>query len=325
MAVTYGMTTPIMSSVVPNPTTVPVMSTVMPNPMTITTVVSSMGVQGLPMSNALPIIVNENTPNLAEIQSFPVIVSGGGIHMHQDPVSGQRYRMSDDFHSRIPQILADRESALVSDSILPIQLLEKKSSTNQSISTITNLIKSTNPVYSNEQEIVTSISDISVYTNNGTLDQPVESSNYSTYADWLLQNKSPSYVDTSMFVSSIPEQTFTLSTENQTVMSNVDNVLKNQIENENLSKIDKKNISDANDFSIPKYDSNLNTTVPVKLNYPTNMFSNNTFNQIPSVVENISINIPMNSFYGGTNRFGVSNNYYNSTISRLPVNSYIDM
>ncbi len=95
----------------PNPMTVPVMSTVMPNPMTTTNTVSSMGAQGLPMSNALPIIVNENTPNLAEIQSFPVIVSGGGIHMHQDPVSGQRYRMNDEFHSRIPQILADRQSS----------------------------------------------------------------------------------------------------------------------------------------------------------------------------------------------------------------------
>jgi hypothetical protein len=31
--------------------------------------------------------------------------------MHQDPVSGQRYRMNDEFHSRIPQILADRQSS----------------------------------------------------------------------------------------------------------------------------------------------------------------------------------------------------------------------
>ena len=73
---------------------------------TTTNTVSSMGAQGLPMSSALPIIVNESTPNLAEIQSFPVVVSGGGIHIHQDPVTGQRYRMTDEFHSRIPQILA---------------------------------------------------------------------------------------------------------------------------------------------------------------------------------------------------------------------------
>lgn len=99
MAATYGMTTPIMSSVMQNPTTT-------------TNTVSSMGVQGLPMSNTLPIIVNESTPNLAEIQSFPVVVSGGGIHIHQDPVSGQRYRMNDEFHSRIQQILADRQSGV---------------------------------------------------------------------------------------------------------------------------------------------------------------------------------------------------------------------
>jgi len=325
MAVTYGMTTPIMSSVMPNPMTVPVMSTVMPNPMTTTTVVGSMGVRGLPMSNDIPIIVDENTPNLAEIQSFPVVVSGGGIHMHQDPVSGQRYRMSDDFHSRIPQILADREYNVTSNQSLPIQLLEKKSLTNQSISTITNLIKSTNPVYSNEQEIVTSISDISVYTNNGTLDQPVQSSNYSTYADWLLQNKSPSYVDTSMFVSSIPEQTFTLSTEKENVMSIVENVFKTEIDNGIKNKQDTKKISETNDFSIPKYGSNVNTTVSVKLNYPTNMFSSNTSKQMSFFTENISNNLPMNSFYGGKNGSGVSDNYYNSAISRLPVNSYIDM
>jgi hypothetical protein len=79
---------------------------------TTTNTVSSMGAQGLPMSSALPIIVNESTPNLAEIQSFPVIVSGGGIHIHQDPVTGQRYRMTDEFHSRIPQILAGNSSAI---------------------------------------------------------------------------------------------------------------------------------------------------------------------------------------------------------------------
>lgn len=99
MATTYGMTTPIMSSVMTNPTTT-------------TNTVSSMGVQGLPMSSALPIIVNESTPNLAEIQSFPVVVRNGGIHIHQDPVTGQRYRMTDEFHSRIPQILAGNSSTI---------------------------------------------------------------------------------------------------------------------------------------------------------------------------------------------------------------------
>ena len=110
MATTYGMTTPIISPVIPNPTTA-------------TNTVSSMGVQGLPMSSALPIIVNESTPNLAEIQSFPVVVRNGGIHIHQDPVTGQRYRMTDEFHSRIPQILAGNSSVIgMTGGVMPVSI-----------------------------------------------------------------------------------------------------------------------------------------------------------------------------------------------------------
>jgi hypothetical protein len=99
----------------------PIISPVIPNPTTTTNTVSSMGVQGLPMSSALPIIVNESTPNLAEIQSFPVVVRNGGIHIHQDPVSGQRYRMTDEFHSRIPQILAGNSSTIgMTGGVMPI-------------------------------------------------------------------------------------------------------------------------------------------------------------------------------------------------------------
>ena len=91
--------------------------------MTTTNIVGSMSVQSLPMSNALPITVNESTPNLAEIQSFPVIVSGGGIHIHQDPVTGQLYRMTDEFHSRIPQILAGNSSVIgMTGGVMPVSM-----------------------------------------------------------------------------------------------------------------------------------------------------------------------------------------------------------
>jgi len=63
----------------------------------------------LPMSSARPIEVDENTPNLEEIQGFPVAgTAADGTHFHQDPVSGQMYKMSTDLHQRIPQILRDR-------------------------------------------------------------------------------------------------------------------------------------------------------------------------------------------------------------------------
>lgn len=62
----------------------------------------------LPLSNAAIIMVDENTKNLESIQNFPVISGDGITHIHQDPVTGQRYSMTDEFHQRIPQILAAR-------------------------------------------------------------------------------------------------------------------------------------------------------------------------------------------------------------------------
>jgi len=206
MAVTYGMTTPIMSSVMPNPMTVPVMSTVMPNPMTTTTVVSSMGVQGLPMSNALPIIVNENTPNLAEIQSFPVIVSGGGIHMHQDPVSGQRYRMNDEFHSRIPQILADRELSSgqnVSSNTYVDEYLQSYITKYESDRPITSAFSLTaiGESYTPEPTMIT----------NTVSDSTIVDMNYSEYSDTpiVIQNElysstNGNYTQTKIFENGIP-------------------------------------------------------------------------------------------------------------------------
>lgn len=56
--------------------------------------------------------VNETTPNLQLIQSFPVISRNGNIHIHQDPVTGQMYEMTDEFHSMIPQIIAGNSSVM---------------------------------------------------------------------------------------------------------------------------------------------------------------------------------------------------------------------
>lgn len=156
------MGTPMMSTVMPNPMSTPVMSTVMPNPMG----GSSTGVQGLPMSSALPIIVNENTPNLAEIQSFPVIVRGNGIHMHQDPVSGQRYRMDDTFHARIPEILSSRATQQKQSNSVDIYLKSLMTSESKPENLVKNTMETfvANPI--NSQEILDSSLGIKTIQNN---------------------------------------------------------------------------------------------------------------------------------------------------------------
>lgn len=106
---------------------------VMPNPMGVVgntrTVTSTMGMTGgvmpaplapfignLPQSNSPVIVVSESTPNLMEIQNFPVVSRNGIFHIHQDPRTGQRYSMTDEFHMRIPQILASRQNSVVNNS-----------------------------------------------------------------------------------------------------------------------------------------------------------------------------------------------------------------
>lgn len=117
MATTYGMGggTPIMSTTMPPPPSgMGGMTAPMTTPMT-TQNMGSINTGGftrnmsLPLASNLPINVDENTPNLEEIQGFPVAGrSLDGAHFHQDPVTGQIYRMTDELHDRIPQILANR-------------------------------------------------------------------------------------------------------------------------------------------------------------------------------------------------------------------------
>lgn len=56
--------------------------------------------------------VDETTPNLQMIQSFPVVSRNGNVHVHQDPVTGQMYEMTDEFHSMIPQIVAGNSNIM---------------------------------------------------------------------------------------------------------------------------------------------------------------------------------------------------------------------
>ena len=74
---------------------------------------------GIPQRSLSMILVDETTPNLEEIQSFPVIYRNGNVHIHQDPSTSQMYQMTDEFHSRIPQILAERASAMTGGVMPP--------------------------------------------------------------------------------------------------------------------------------------------------------------------------------------------------------------
>lgn len=109
----YG--TPMVSSTLPNPMGVTSAAMNKPSGMSSQPMTTS-GLQAgtvrnmnLPLSRATPIQVTESTPNLEEIQNFPVAGRGlDGTHFHQDPVTGQMYVMSDELHQRIPEILKNR-------------------------------------------------------------------------------------------------------------------------------------------------------------------------------------------------------------------------
>ena len=300
----------------PNPMTVPVMSTVMPNPMTTTTVVGSMGVQGLPMSSAIPIIVDENTPNLAEIQSFPVVVSSGGIHIHQDPVSGQRYRMSDDFHSRIPEILLQRKTNttqnIVDDGVTTYlnSLMNYNSKPENLVREISTETKSTNFVNSKD------ILDSAIGIVNITNDRPTAT----------LNNSGKISISSNVNIPGLMTQQ--QKTELQQSLQNQLNVRPNLFTPDN-TKVDRILYQETrvdlnnNFFSINKSttQTNLNNLQNSIINqFPVNTFSTSiglTPNQLP---ESMNL-LPTNSFGTVTN-----NNRSQSTNSnlKLPTNKFYD-
>lgn len=111
----YGMNidgTPMVSAVMPNP------DFLMNN--SSNSIIEQTINKSLPKSSARPIIVDETTSNLAEIQSFPRISKGGRFHVHQDPVTGQRYRMENSLHEQIPEILRLRENSSINSDYTDI-------------------------------------------------------------------------------------------------------------------------------------------------------------------------------------------------------------
>ena len=297
----------------PNPMTVPVMSTVMPNPMTTTNTVSSMGAQGLPMSNALPIIVNENTPNLAEIQSFPVIVSGGGIHMHQDPVSGQRYRMNDEFHSRIPQILADRQSGVNSNTDTTDSVTQYLNDLLTYTSKPENLVKEVpmetqSVVTINSKDILDSAIGITNIQNNGqtiTATQP---------------NRISISTNTNIPGLGSQQQKNELQKSLESQLNSRPQLFSRETSTSQTTIFTQKTMSSTNMFSPISQTQLQSITTTTKTNYPVNNFS---VIGIPDSTQyqQTNIFIPTNSFGGITNN---NISIQRNTNSILPTNKFYD-
>lgn len=107
-----GMTRPSMGmtgGTIPNPSTMGMTGGTMTRPL-------APFLSNLPLSNSPTIAVNESTPNLDRIQNFPVVSRNGVFHIHQDPATGQRYSMTDEFHARIPDIVSRNQSNRLSNS-----------------------------------------------------------------------------------------------------------------------------------------------------------------------------------------------------------------
>lgn len=185
---TYGMSsTPMISSTMPNPmgvTSVGMNRAIsMSQPMTTTGLqAGTVRNMNLPLSRATPIQVTEITPNLEEIQNFPVAGRGlDGTHFHQDPVSGQMYVMTAEFHNRIPQILANRinmnsnvaSAEQYNESVISyLENLMTEESKKENITT--NILQEFNTTTVNSKDIMDSIVGVGKIelTNNRLMYQP---------------------------------------------------------------------------------------------------------------------------------------------------------
>ena len=134
-----GMTRPSMGmtgGTMPNPSTMGMTGGTMPRPL-------APFLSNLPLSNSPTIAVNESTPNLDRIQNFPVVSRNGVFHIHQDPATGQRYSMTDEFHARIPSIVSNmRINTVIQTEPNPFS---EKFQEDSSLSTFSSILSLYNP------------------------------------------------------------------------------------------------------------------------------------------------------------------------------------
>lgn len=252
----------------------------------------------LPLSMNQPITVDENTPNLEVIQSFPVAGRTlDGKHFHQDPVTGQMYRMTDAFHDMIPQILANRMSPTVTAPTMT----------------------TTMPTITMGGEAVPS----NVNTGEGIIIPRYEPLNnqVQTEPNVLIGG----YTDT------VPVQTTKIDTTIKRDFINSDIIRINksmqlaqtnafQSLNENVGKnqnIKSENYSDINKFTSLDYKQN--TALQVKNIYPINKFINNLENY-SNMAAGIKSYTPINSF-NNVSPFNEISSYKNRILNS-PINNF---
>jgi len=283
MATTYGTTTPMMSSTMPNPTGIGM------TPMMLQS--QQMGSDpnmSLPLSYEPMIRVTEDTPNLEEIQSFPVLKSNETMHLHQDPITGQRYGMANELHARIPEILARRRGTQTGGGMnmgtttmttqtsvptsaggaiisVPVVTIPTVVTTTMPINTIQNIDTSEN-YYGGEklnlELLPVSSPQTSFFTDSiSNLDKSTTSEIYLNYVNSLSESEK----------SKITDQ-YTLSNLNLTNQYNV--VYSTE---ETKSVFYYKN--PINSFNNQQVSSTYGDLVTIKYN-PINQFSNLMFNKI---------------------------------------------
>jgi len=241
-----GMTRPSMGmtgGTMPNPSTMGMTGGAMPRPL-------APFLSNLSLSNSPTIAVNESTPNLDRIQNFPVVSRNGVFHIHQDPATGQRYSMTDEFHSRIPEILSRRPNGSDTQSNLTSIDISNPSIT---------LIESSTPIsFSGKSEITNLIDN----RNDLSVSQVVSSSNQSI-------NRMGSRTMTStMMVNNGTMQNNTLieSRTNDNILNVGSNRITSQSPvintNSNVNTYYSSNTSQVN-LTYQSFQQNISTNVPV--------------------------------------------------------------
>jgi len=241
-----GMTRPSMGmtgGTMPNPSTMGMTGGAMPRPL-------APFLSNLSLSNSPTIAVNESTPNLDRIQNFPVVSRNGVFHIHQDPATGQRYSMTDEFHSRIPEILSRRPNGSDTQSNLTSIDISNPSIT---------LIESSTPIsFSGKSEITNLIDN----RNDLSVSQVVSSSNQSI-------NRVGSRTMTStMMVNNGTMQNNTLieSRTNDNILNVGSNRITSQSPvintNSNVNTYYSSNTSQVN-LTYQSFQQNISTNVPV--------------------------------------------------------------
>jgi hypothetical protein len=299
MATTYGMTAPMMSSVMPNPTgmTQPTMvsSQMTPSMMGQSPMGMNNANMNLPLSTARPIEVTETTPNLEQIQGFPVVGRAvDGTHFHQDPVSGQMYRMTEILHQRIPQII---QTKISNTNIL---------NTSQ-VSTVIPNQNTLNPIINESNDDINQNIDlknakVSILQKNDLIGLEM-GGNIADYVDIVIDNSESFFNSNVDFLTDDAETITLLNNEDNVILSNGELIQENTINNyipQTQLKYDEISKMQIGSKSVNNFINTLNNLTFINGSsreiLPTNRFLNLNYSSINPSLNYTSYFIPINRF-----------------------------